>query len=539
MSCKETMIHGVHVFGAHLLHPKMLEVIAYGLEVGVGNNLNAIFISPFGPANRLGDYDQFNRAVSISIPGIVKKASDISTQNSTMNGFSLTAICWQELIYTFFHELHHNIAFERDANLADSENWKDEEEASAHEYALEMTEDAIIRLKAEVPSMKEFMAFNEALEFLLNEKVDEDDEWPATQRGRIEEGIVFECETETYMSIIDYYLATCENPEKYDRQNEGAAVAMKVETPTLYDRGMPKSKEGGDLGSTLSAVKHAAETATTNEEGGAMGHEWNNAGGAASEEDMANAMDIDSQVIAEDTEDEDEDIGLPSEVESTPTPASMGTATLFAGATQAKTTPSAPATPPTQQSLFQQGGMATNSNPAPTAAKEVTPEQQMIRNVMIKLVEHALTVAGFTSQGFTNPDAIYNTPLMLTPEEKASGIFVGSKTITNPKTGDTGYGDIAATGYITGFVYKKSKVPAYELLMNLGGASCKIIRVIPQNPNKNSKSAARASAGERLGWIFHILDTNGPKDGETWEEYYKRSSEYIGAVKNGTYEALR
>jgi len=90
-------------------------------------------------------------------------------------------------------------------------------------------------------------------------------------------------------------------------------------------------------------------------------------------------------------------------------------------------------------------------------------------------------------------------------------------------------------GVIRGTVFTKSGLPAFVLWVNINGQMKKRL-LVPQNPNKGSKSAEQAKSGARIVWIIDGDMT----DQEVIErrKQGKRASKFIAKIMNGQYTVL-
>jgi len=87
-----------------------------------------------------------------------------------------------------------------------------------------------------------------------------------------------------------------------------------------------------------------------------------------------------------------------------------------------------------------------------------------------------------------------------------------------------------------GTVFSNSKLPAYVLYVNINGKKCKRV-LVPQNADKESKSAKNARNGDRIVWVINgdMSDT----DVENARANGGRASKFIAMIKNDQYIVLK
>jgi hypothetical protein len=110
-----------------------------------------------------------------------------------------------------------------------------------------------------------------------------------------------------------------------------------------------------------------------------------------------------------------------------------------------------------------------------------------------------------SDMGFSNPEAVCTIPIPLTPEE--SSIFVSMNHLDINGRWCT---DVGTTNGLLGKVMKNTKLPAYEVNLNVNGTVYKRL-FIPQNPAKRkgdqlTQRALEARAGNAIAYIMNPED---------------------------------
>lgn len=464
-------IEGVEIFGADLLHPKMLEVIEYALKKEKAHNLQAIFVSATGPDHRLGEYCRHTRSFVISLKKVLAEGID-TCSGEKASGLSLIAACWINMVYVIWHELHHNVALamDWDATVAD----EDTEEELAHEFAGEMLEPTIMELKADVPAVGDLPWLGDMiLGYLVEELKDGDHEWVKMQKGYLDGGIVFESKEDIYDSMVDYFLASSDHPEQWGREAAAAEIQMVQEqVPNLFDKKILPGQQGELFKGQGTVQADNTVIAQGVQGGGENTAEVNDVHDYLPEEATATAEDARGQGVAEHSSMD------PFAPNFTP---DAGMAQPDAGMTQV--------------------GIVYNQTMQPQPPDTVAADVVVLRGLYVKLAGNIFAACGFVAGGFNNPSGIF-TPVTLTEAEKI--MVIGSKTLLKE-----GYGiaDAKQHGAVAGCLYKNGTLPAYELLINWNGAARKM-RLIAQNAQKQSEPAARARGGAQICWVIDVDGQN-------------------------------
>lgn len=160
-------------------------------------------------------------------------------------------------------------------------------------------------------------------------------------------------------------------------------------------------------------------------------------------------------------------------------------------------------TPPKQACLF------------PSQQPNIQPQQnvdaisRIAKQVYMKMYNHVFTNCGQQKDadvGFANPEAVCSIPIPLTDEE--SSMFVSMNHLDINGRWCT---DISTTKGLLGKIMKNTKLPSYEVLLNVNGESHRRL-FIPQNPAKRNASgqltqrALEARAGNAIAYIMNPDD---------------------------------
>lgn len=464
METKQVTIGNVIVFGANLLHIKVLELIAFALKSEPYNDLQAIFVSKTGPKGYFGEYSKHTKSFVISIPRVLESAMEMAQSG---NGISMLTACWSNIIYTIWHELHHNVAIAvaEVENLYLGDKWEEIEEETADEYANEKLGESIFELKMELPNSSDFPIFGGRVTEILEQN--KGTNWEREQTFMINNHIVWQDKNTQFTSLVEFYQKAMGFTEKVERENPGALMDFSA-VPNLYDQ------------QTLPGERRESKAICVSVPGGVDVVQQPAVAQVAQkgEEESMEHYYADEDAVEDDNLDVNygtDDDNVPWE-EDVPFQAACAPAV----AVQPQVAPAAVAP------VFAAAAVPVQHDVATVIA--------MLRGVYTRLVEHAHAVTGFNNGVYTNPNGIF-TPMQLTDHEKSFGVIVGSKTMCGK---DLGYSDVKATGKVGGFIFSQSKVPGYEILINFGG-NFRTYRVVCQNPNTNSPYALKCKAGARIG----------------------------------------
>jgi hypothetical protein len=505
------MIDNVVIFGANLIHPKMLEVIQYALKKSPEHNLQAIFVSTTGPRDGIGQNLYHAKSFVISLPQIMEDAINVIGSDDDI-GLSISAHVWIGQIYTIFHEIHHNVAMKmelgRGKDFLDlGEEWFSAEEVVATEYAQECIEEAVINCNADVPDIINIPWIGERIMDYLVSEIKDDPDFVKSIKERLDKNIVFESKNDIFDSLVEYFKAASEYPEKYEKENEGAATEMVAENPNLFDQkilpGEQRSLFPDNLGGGVS-------TPNTDEKGGEVGTQATETTNKKGEEPMHD--DVHDYLPDEATMDPEECGSVRNDPFSPNfTPPANTNGGDFPGGRNAEqfytetAQETANALNTTVEAHFKRDdGSVGKSVHTPTPEANAAAKQ-VVMGLYQRLHSHMFT------------GDVY-APMALTDAEKALGLVVGHNTWDGTKIICV---DTTKAGAITGLKFKNGTLPAYDVIINWGGKA-KRIKLIAQNPNKASQMAARARAGSKITQILEVIGTNG-------------QGEFRAFIENGVY----
>ena len=539
------------VFNRHLVHPKMLGIFEHMLGMEKDNNLLAIFISETGPMDRYAEFCKHTKSMVISLPYIMERT--LKTVDEKDVGLSITAGIWINMLHVFLHELHHNVAFAVDWTATEA-NLEGEEE-DAQEYADIMLEEAIAKFGAEVPPLAEIPWFNtHVMEFLIDEIREGEKDWAGKHKRMIDENLIFDNGEAKYTSIREYFKDSTERPDLYQEHVEVVPLEMNVvdekeekkEVNTnLFDRMLlpggqmslfsaepveePASEAIIDVTPTPVETPTKEESMTAEDlemldmteqlgadaEGGEVVGDINPFTGGT----FPGGRNAE-QYYTETAQETANALNTPVEAHFKKADGSVGHSTHYPTSGQGS-----------KQVINPFGGEAKpvmTETPTPTRVPDTTGKLEMLRGIYMRLYEHMFAVCGFSQGAFLEPTNIVKTGVLLTEDERKSGLIVGSLTL-NP-AGQAIWEDVARIGGIRGRLFKNGALPGFDLIINWNGKTRKI-RLLAQNPNKPSEWGMRARAGEKIAWLIdndvNKLDTDVAGD--------RKPNAFVARIVNGEY----
>lgn len=188
------------------------------------------------------------------------------------------------------------------------------------------------------------------------------------------------------------------------------------------------------------------------------------------------------------------------------------------------TAPATPATTPAPANAFnfnstlqQQVQEALPSTDNTAVQIDMATAGELAKQVYMKIYNHIFTNCGpqmNSDIGFLTPEAVCSNPIVLTPEEAALFVSMNHNDINGRWCPDA-----PTTNGLLGKVMKNTKLPAYELNINMNGVTYKRL-IIPQNPAKRNngqltKRAVEAQAGNAIMYIINKDDNSSNKWGPT------------------------
>lgn len=493
---KIAIIDSVVIFNCDLVHPAMLDVFEYMLKVEHNHNLQAIFISAGGPlGDRLGVYNNFSRSFILSLPKILGYTIETEAQKQ---GMSLTAGVWTNMIHVFLHELHHNVAKATETEVDESSDYLECLEQDAKEYATITLEKLAADGRIEMPGLAEIPWFNtHVMQLLIDEISNGEKEWAGVHKQLIDKELVFEKGNDSYTSIREYFKDTTEMAELYSDKMTGVPLQMseanQAGSPSnVFDQEALPGEQMDMFKQNFPSFAEVAENAGlkpisegVNETVAAAPKEGN-----LTAEELAMIDSVDQTYEGEPVDDD-----FPYEEPETVTPAP------------------APAAP------------APVATPVPNAPAHITnTAMAMCMNVYARLVNHMFTTCGYVSNGlFVGAPQAAITPMTLSGEEIASGLFASSYTI-DLNTMSPAWDDCGKTGGIRRRTFKNGTLPGYDIKINWFGTIRKV-RLLAQNSNKGTPPAIRAQNGAKIAWL---IDQDAPS-----------GQGFIGSWENGVWTACK
>jgi hypothetical protein len=147
--------------------------------------------------------------------------------------------------------------------------------------------------------------------------------------------------------------------------------------------------------------------------------------------------------------------------------------------------------------------------------QDMSTVNRIAKQVYMKMYDFIFKSCGQLKEsdmGFSNPEAVCSTPISLTPEE--SSIFVSMNHLDINGRWCT---DVGTINGLLGKVMKNTKLPSYEVNLNVNGVIHKRL-FIPQNPAKRkgtqlTQRAIEARAGNAIAYVMNPEDDSVNKWG--------------------------
>ena len=420
--------------------------------------------------------------ISINLEKTLERTIDRSLDHPET---SLFASWWIEMVLNFGHELHHGVRWNTDrTKLYGNNEMLSDEEDRAEKYCNEIIVELAQEYDIEMPSIEEETWFNSQIIELFSGK-DESDEWAASQKRMITEKVIWAHESKDSEAIAIHtfkdLVCLISNGNIEAEEWNKPTILLKPNVPTLDEQLNGKKitknaagEQGEIVPPTQPAVIDPANSCF--------------ASGVFVDEDE------DYSDIYEEGEGEyydDDTIPTSNQV----TPQAVQPATI--------TQPAANAAP------FDHQQPAAATDPQ----YDIATVNRIAQGVYMKMYNFIFRNCGplrDSDVGFSNPEAVLTTPLLLTPEETA--IFV---TMDHMDINGRWCKDVSTANGLLGKVMKNTKLPAYEVVLNINGTIHRRL-LIPQNPNKNkngvlTQRALEARGGNAIAYIKNqITDEWGP-----------------------------
>lgn len=471
----------VAVFGHEYVSRKMLEVLNIALSY------DAFEITYHGVKNvvfRIDGYPKENGSsicanfapdtggVAINLVKTLERAIERSMDHPST---SLMASWWIEMLLNFGHEIHHAVRWDTDrTELTESKEKRNKEEDLAEKYSNEMIIALAQGYDIEPPVIAQEVWFNGQIAELLNGK--EDDKWAESQKEMLDNQHLWEYapsdstkETVVLSTFKDLMCLITNGDETSDIWNkETFPIPEGIKT---LDEQLNGRKIVINKGPSTKATTHIPP-------------------------------DVGEQPC-EDFYADDEFENSPAAVQTQP----------------AQFQPVQPQPAKPAQSMF------VDPNQNTGVQYSATDVSRIAQQVYMKIYHFIFTNCGQLLEsdlGFSNPEVVCLTPIPLTDEER--NIFVS---MNHQDTNGRWCTDVPTTGGLLGKVMKNTKLPAYELTLNVNGAAHKRL-VIPQNTAKRNATGQltqRASEARAGGSITYVII---PSDG--------KQTQYGPSIINGQYK---
>ena len=425
------VIHGVFIFGHHLINEKMLDIFWKILDRERNRDLNAIVISKSGPNDRYGEFLMDAKIFVLSLPYILTKSLEATEQ--TNPNFAINAAIWTNVIGTFAHELHHNVSYSTDRKHFDAN--KEQEEELAHDYGTHMSVEVHKCMDAEPPSLGMMPWFGRRVMEYMTQKIADGNETWKHQKEMLDNGLVYHRGPDKFKSLAEFWKVT--EPD-HNWEGDSAELELKVTDTTseLFKNTVPMIPE--DDAMTPEQIEDGI---------------------------MQNAM---SEGVAPEAIDErlgedadaifDDDTGI-----------------LLSGPTQTST-PEPPAQPNQPEMSFKDAG----------------------KWLWMRLYNHMFDAGGWANGKFNTANAVIEQPVIIA-ENPVACQMVGSMVVP------------------IGKLFTDGTVPCYDVELTIKGTKYNM-RLLAQNPAKNSDYGKRAAAGEKIAWLIN-----------------QTTEEWVGLIMNGVY----
>lgn len=391
--------------------------------------------------------------ISINLEKTLEKTIERSMDHPET---SLLASWWIEMLLNFGHEAHHGVRWDTDREKlhANEGLLLEKEELLAEKYAESLISELVKEYNVEMPPIEEEVWFNSQISELFDGKGE--DLWAKTQKEMLTEKIVWRCEPKdseevvvhTFKEFICLITKGNINSEEWSKPT----VTLDNDAPTLDEQVNGKKVTMNATGEQKETVKPPPTPAATN----------------PASSDFAGGMFVD--------DDEDCDIYEEDE-EYDPEPAQL--------------------VQPVVTAQFDNQQPHTTTQPHNMAVLS-----RIVQTVYTKMYKFIFTNCGQLKNseiGFSNPEAVLTTPLPLTEEEKE--VFVS---MNHLDVNGRWCPNVSTANGLLGKVMSKTKLPAYEVVLNVNGTLHRRL-FIPQNPGKRNNGvltqrALEAQSGDTIAY---------------------------------------
>lgn len=476
----------VAIFGHEQVSKKMLKMIGTALshdafEIVYHGIKSIVFrVDGYPKSEERGLCSNFapdTGGISINMDMTLEKALERSMDHPDT---SLLASWWLEMLLNIGHELHHAVSWDTDRNkLHNNNEAQEEEEKKAEDYSSELINTLAQNYDVEPPRIEEEVWFNKQIIELFSGK--EEDGWTKTQTDMIDNGYMWKHEPEDGEPIIlhsfkDFVCLISNGDETAEEWNK--------EVITLPDglKSLDEQLNGKKviLESTTDSTPVQAEIPipTTEQTNAVHTDEYND--------------DVYDAVYEEN-------------------PYSQASAPNIG-----------PISPISPQSMPQPTTESSNVQNAQHDAETISRIAKQVYMKMFDFIFKNCVPKLNSDLGFQNPEIICTNPIPLTEEEKS--VFVSMNHLDSNGRWCT---DIPTTNGLLGKVMKNTRLPSYEVYLNVNNQLHKRL-FIPQNPAKCNATgqltqrAAEARAGNAIAYV--IIPSEGAR------------TQYGPSIINGQYK---
>lgn len=467
----------VAVFGHEQISRKLLEVLGIALahdafEITYHGVKSIVFrIDGYPKKNgkmHCSNFAPDTESVAINMAKTLEKAMERSMDHPST---SLLASWWIEMLLNVGHELHHAVRYntKRD-ELTDNKELLAKEEELAEDYSNELITALVQEYDVEPPAFTDETWFSAQITELFSGK-EKDDEWVMSQKNMLDNGEMWkhvpdEGEPITLHSFKDLICLITKGDETTSEWNK-TTISIPSGVKTLDEQ--------------LNGKKTIIDQNTTKQEE------------SRPEEQVFHQDDIMEDIIDEPVQQQTHAFSFTNRAMEQRPPA-------------------------------QQFGTQKPVTIVGTDQYDAITISRIAKQVYMKMYNFIFTnCKPLTNSdlGFSNPEAVCTTPIRLTDEEKT--IFV---TMNHLDINGRWCTDVSTTDGLLGKVMKNTKLPAYELFLNINGTIHKRL-FMPQNTAKRkngqlTQRALEARAGNAIAYVII------PSDGQV--------TQYGPSIVNGEYK---
>ncbi|MCK4526510.1 hypothetical protein KAW18_03995 [candidate division WOR-3 bacterium] len=407
--------------------------------------------------------------VAINMEKTLEKAIERSMDHPEM---SLLASWWTEMLFNFGHEVHHGVAWNVERKeLVNDETKRQEEEEQAEEYSDSLMVTLAQDYDIEPPAIKDEIWFNTQITELLSGKAE--DTWAKNQQEMLDNKYLWKHVPEegepvilsTFKDLVCLIFNGDIEADEWNKDTIKIPVGVKTLDEQLNGKKITIDSSSDDL---------------------------------PIEQDNPLVQDMPSTQISYN---EDDDMGSYDMYQE---PITIPIQTPVQTPVQTSVAPIFPSTP--LPANIHSSGIQYDGATISRIARQVYMK-------MYDFIFRNCSPLRDSDVGFANPEAVCSIPVPLTDEEKI--IFVS---MNHNDINGRWCSDVPTTNGLLGKIMKNTKLPSYELTMNVNGVTHKRL-LIPQNPAKRNATgqltqrAVEARAGNCIAYIMNPDDNTNAKWG--------------------------